>query len=163
MKIDIFNLKMDEEKRNILVKEKSRYYQGVKNTASSSNVVKLMNDLFDLKNLAEERTYLIGMNNMFKSLGFFEISHGTPVQAYLGIREMMIRSLLVGAQKIIIIHNHPSGQVEPSLVDMKITIAIDNAARFMGIHLVDHIIIGGDNYYSFEEKRKEKKAGLPKQ
>lgn len=61
----------------------------------------------------------------------------------------MIRALLCGAVNIIIVHNHPSGSVRPSLEDVKVTKKIKDASKLIGLNFCDHIIIGQDGYFSF--------------
>ena len=68
-------------------------------------------------------------------------------------REILIRALLCGATNIIIIHNHPSGVPEPSREDVQITKKLQEASELIGIQFSDHIIIGRDGYYSFNEEK----------
>ena len=60
----------------------------------------------------------------------------------------MEKALKVQAPKIILVHNHPSGDVTPSISDYGITERVDEAAKLMGIELVDHVIIGNNRYMS---------------
>lgn len=63
-------------------------------------------------------------------------------------REVMKRALEVNATAMIITHNHPSGDPEPSRDDIDMTGQIDRAAKTLGIALHDHIIVGGDRVHS---------------
>ena len=56
------------------------------------------------------------------------------------------------ASSIIVGHNHPSGNIQPSDADQKITQKIKNAGVLLDIALLDHIIIGNDQYYSFSDE-----------
>ena len=60
-----------------------------------------------------------------------------------------MRAVYAGAQSIIMVHNHPSGEVEPSRDDEMIDRRIKDAGELMGIPLIDNIIIGSNSFYSF--------------
>ena len=62
----------------------------------------------------------------------------------------MQRALLCNASRIMVAHNHPSGDSSPSREDKKSTMKIKEACDLMGISLLDHIIIGEDEYFSFK-------------
>ena len=76
-------------------------------------------------------------------------SIGTLDAAAVYPREIMKIALLKDAASIIMVHNHPSGDPEPSLCDKEITEDIFNAGRLLGVRLLDHVILGNDCYYSF--------------
>lgn len=82
-------------------------------------------------------------------------STGTMDVAAVSPAEVLRTALLAGAKNIIIMHNHPSGDCTPSVQDRDITKAIGVTAKILGIDLADHIIIGGNEYYSFLEREKE--------
>lgn len=85
-------------------------------------------------------------------IGVFEISHGTINAAFLSNREIFMRALLIGAANIIIVHNHPSGNILPSEQDRDICKKIMDAAKLLEIPLDDFIIIGSGEYYSFRKE-----------
>ena len=62
---------------------------------------------------------------------------------------MFKEAYLAGASAIICVHNHPSGNVLPSKQDLDITSSLQEVGNILGIKVVDHIIIGKHNYYSF--------------
>lgn len=92
-------------------------------------------------------------------------SDGTPIncnfasmgainQAIAEPRELFKSTILSNAASMIMVHNHPSGNLEPSKDDTMITDRILKLSGLLGIPLVDHVIVGGDNssYFSFKEK-----------
>lgn len=92
-------------------------------------------------------------------------SDGTPIncnfasmgainQAIAEPRELFKSAVLSNAASMIMVHNHPSGNLEPSKEDTMITDRILKMSAYMGIPLIDHVIVGGDNtrYFSFKEK-----------
>ncbi len=68
-------------------------------------------------------------------------------------REVFADAITDRAAAIIIAHNHPSGEPEPSVSDLKITQQIQEAGKIIGINVLDHIIVSKDDYYSFQESR----------
>ncbi len=67
-------------------------------------------------------------------------------------REVVKRALEVGASSLILVHNHPSGDVNPSKADVDITHQVIAAARPLGIEVHDHLIIGSKKHFSFKSK-----------
>ncbi len=119
---------------------------------SPENVYKLATKTLNLLEAAEEYVYLITLNNKNKLTGLFEVSHGTVNSSILSPREIYIRALLLGATNIIIFHNHPSGDPEPSKEDIRVTKRLKAAGELLGVELIDHIIVG-NYYYSFREEQ----------
>ena len=111
-----------------------------------------MNDIYKMSELAEEFMYMLALNTRGRVLGVFELGHGTVNHCLLSEREVMIRALLCGAVSIVLIHNHPSGCPEPSNPDFEIFHRINEGCRFIGISLLDNIIIAGNTYFSFKEQ-----------
>lgn len=64
-------------------------------------------------------------------------------------REIFRTAIIENAASIILIHNHPSGNPKPSNEDVELTKSVEDAGKLLDIPLKDHIIIAGDNYYSF--------------
>jgi len=102
---------------------------------------------------AEEQEYflLITLNSSHEVIKIHEVTKGLLNRTLVHPREIFRRALLDNAASIIVAHNHPSGSVDPSPEDKEITTLINESARLMGITLLDHVIIGADNYYSFRE------------
>lgn len=67
-------------------------------------------------------------------------------------REVVKRALELGASSLILVHNHPSGDVNPSRSDVEVTRQITEAARPLGIEVHDHLIIGAKKHFSFKGK-----------
>lgn len=102
---------------------------------------------------AEERVYAIVVNTRIKPMGLFLISKGTIDTSLISPREILIRALLIGGSGIILIHNHPSSEVQPSAMDLQATQRVRAACELIGIQLFDHIVVGGTYYYSFKEHK----------
>jgi DNA repair protein RadC len=80
------------------------------------------------------------------------ISIGTLNSSLVHPREVFEPALSFHAASIIVAHNHPSGDIEPSLDDKEVTKRLVQAGKIIGIDIVDHIILGKSSYLSFQQK-----------
>lgn len=152
MKIRLFNLRLSRRYRHPqLVREQSFDYRKKVALDTPKEIYKLAIDVFHMDMLAEEYVYIFCMDTkMQRILGVFELSHGTVNYSIASPREALIRILLCGASNIVLLHNHPSGDVLPSQQDISLTKKIWSACNLIEIPLTDHIIIGRE-YFSFRE------------
>ena len=83
------------------------------------------------------------------------VSMGTINQTIAEPKELFKASILSNAAGMILVHNHPSGELKPSKEDIMVTDRMLKLTELMGIKLADHVIVGGDNsqYFSFREKK----------
>ena len=79
------------------------------------------------------------------------ISTGTVNASIVSPREIFVAALRAGAVFIVMLHNHPSGDAEPSSNDIAITRRVQLAGEMLGISLIDHIIIGDNRFVSLKE------------
>jgi DNA repair protein RadC len=86
-----------------------------------------------------------------KLIGFAVTSTGTANMCQVHPREIFQRAVLLGAVAIVIGHNHPSGQPNPSQEDDKVTQAIKEGGTLLGIKLLDHVIVTQSRHFSFTE------------
>jgi len=80
------------------------------------------------------------------------INEGTVDQAVVYPRNIVKQALQNQATGLLLVHNHPSGNCQPSNPDMNLTKAIKEAAGTVDIRLLDHLVVGGDSYFSFVEE-----------
>jgi DNA repair protein RadC len=80
------------------------------------------------------------------------VSSGTIEASMTDQRVILRRALVLGASRFVISHNHPSGDVHPSSQDEDVTERLRMSGQIMGIELVDHVIVGGEDYLSFREE-----------
>lgn len=93
--------------------------------------------------LVDSRRQVIGINT---------VSIGTVSASLVHPRECFKPAVLIGAAALILGHNHPSGDEQPSIEDKECTRRLARAGELMGIPLLDHVIIGGDKHFSFRER-----------
>jgi DNA repair protein RadC len=111
-------------------------------------------ELFKQQGLSEDQEvfYVLLLDTQFQCRGVGEISRGARDRVQTPIPDLLRLPLVDGAITFIVVHNHPSGKVNPSEADKQVTVAINEAGKAVGVPLFDHVIIGTDSYYSFLEK-----------
>lgn len=120
------------------------------------NIINNAKDVFDyfeifFKYETQEKMIAIFLNSKNEILESKIIFTGTANQSLVHVRDIYKEGILVNAIKIICLHNHPSGNPNPSKEDEYTTKRLKEAGLIIGIPLVDHIIIGDNKYYSFLE------------
>lgn len=103
------------------------------------------------KNVTQEMFYVVYLDNQKKYINKKLLFLGTVNYSLVHPREIFKTAYLLSASYIVCIHNHPSGNSTPSKNDIDLTKKIVQLGNLHGIILMDHIIIGNDNYYSFFE------------
>jgi DNA repair protein RadC len=104
----------------------------------------------DFKDLAQETYHVLTINNKNKIINRHMVSLGTVDQCIVHPRETYRSAILDSASRIIVVHNHPSGDVKPSTEDIQITKRLADTGKIIGIELLDHVIIGS-GFYSLKE------------
>jgi DNA repair protein RadC len=104
-----------------------------------------------LKNHQREVFACLFLNTHHRILCFEELFHGTINETNVYPREVVKRGLIHNAAKVILAHNHPSGNPEPSQADRDITQVLKQALALVDIQVVDHIIVGHHDNYSLAE------------
>ena len=134
-----------------LVKEDSNnYLENCEVLTSPDRVASALNEIFNLEYQTDEHFVMLCLNTKNRIIGAFEVCIGTIDSSLVNIRGIIQRALLCNASRIIIAHNHPSGDPSPSRDDKITTKKIKDVCDLMGISLLDHIIIGEDEYFSFK-------------
>jgi DNA repair protein RadC len=92
--------------------------------------------------------FLTARNRVIKESTMFE---GSLTESQVSPREVIKEALNEAAASVIFVHNHPSGDPAPSSKDRHVTVKLKNACKAVGISVHDHIIIGGERYFSFAD------------
>ena len=108
----------------------------------------------ELRYEKQEKVKVLILNSKNKVLKTYDVSFGGSNFAYIEPKDVLAEAIKMQAPKIILVHNHPSGDAKPSKGDYKVTDRIYEAAQLMGIQLLDHIIIGDGLYQSLLLERK---------
>jgi DNA repair protein RadC len=113
-------------------------------------------DVFEIfqTNMADspfEEFWILLVNRANKIIGKHQISQGGVSGTVADPKRIFQLALENLASGIILCHNHPSGNIQPSQQDIKLTRKINEGAKLLEINLLDHIILGDENYYSFAD------------
>lgn len=117
---------------------------------SSETVFNLFYPL--LGDLDHEEFWLLMLNRAHRVLGRFKVSQGGLSGTVIDTRIILKKALDNLASSIIVCHNHPSGNRQPSDADVKITEKLKKAAEMLEIKLLDHVIIADKSYFSFADE-----------
>ncbi|MFP4488593.1 MAG: RadC family protein [Bacteroidales bacterium] len=116
---------------------------------SSNDVYTIFHPL--LADLTHEEFWLLYLNRSNKILSRYKLSQGGISGTITDVRLLIKKAVELLASAVIICHNHPSGNLEPSEADTRITQKIKEAAGYFDISLLDHLIITDNGYYSYAD------------
>lgn len=105
----------------------------------------------ELKDKKKEYFYALFLDTKNKVIAQEEISVGILDASLIHPREVFKSAIKASSNSIILVHNHPSGDCTPSKEDKNVTKILENAGDLLGIRVLDHVIVGSDQYYSFKE------------
>lgn len=106
-----------------------------------------------MKSLPDEEFKVLFLNSRNLLINIETIQRGTVDKAFIYPRKVIERAIYNHAVGIIIAHNHPGESIEPSEDDIKVTKALNEALKTIDVLLLDHVIIGGTNYFSFRQSK----------
>ena len=135
-----------------LVKEESHKYEVETRISCPKDIYEVLTKVCRIQCNAEEVFILITLNTKNIVTGYFEVHRGTINTSLVHPREVFKRALLNNASNIMVAHNHPSGDPNPSKEDIQITERLKEAGNLLGLNLLDHIIVGEHKYISLKEK-----------
>jgi DNA repair protein RadC len=122
--------------------------------SSSHSIYKFLieSEVFDPLTIEYKEFFKVMLlNNANKLLGISHLSEGSIDRTSVDIRHIMQSVILSNATGIIVCHNHPSGNLLPSVQDNLVTQKINEACKIFDIFLADHLIISSENYYSYAD------------
>lgn len=99
----------------------------------------------------QEHFVCVTLNGAYEVMNIYVISIGSLNKTVIHPREVFTVAIAERAAAIIVAHNHPSGNLEPSTADFECTKRILDSSKILGIPLLDHLIISKDGYFSFYE------------
>ena len=137
--------------RLCMVKEERTLY-GMQQLSGPEDAAEIVYPLFAMAD--REMMVVMSMSAKMEPLALEIAAIGGINTCMVDIRNLFKHSLLNNAAGILCFHNHPSGNPKPSKEDEEITLRIGCAGKILGIELIDHIIIGEQEFYSFQEHGK---------
>lgn len=137
-----------------LKRVKEQGYNYNYNLDSSKAVYNFCNDKLKMNELVVEKFLVFALDSKLKITGFTVVSSGVLDSALIHPRNVFNFLILSNAKSFICVHNHPSGDYNPSVDDFNITRRLEDIGDIIDIKLIDHIIYTNDDYYSFAENGK---------
>ena len=121
-----------------------------KKISSSSSVFELMQPV--IGDLPHEEFWIVYLNNSNKVIDRFQLSKGGITGTLVDVRLALKKALELGATSIILAHNHPSGNLNPSTSDKQLTQKLKTAGESLDIKVLDHVIVTEKSYFSFADE-----------
>lgn len=118
---------------------------------TSNDAFNYIKDVFPSLNY-REYFYILCMNRANKILGYAQISVGGVSGTVVDVKIIMQIALKSNSCSIILSHNHPSGNLQPSDADRSLTKKLKEAGRILDITVIDHIIVTSESYFSFADE-----------
>lgn len=100
----------------------------------------------------QEEVKILLLNRSNKVLGIYSLAKGGITSCVVDIRIILSIALKTLATGIILVHNHPSGNLKPSQDDLNVTKKLKESCKLLEITLLDHLIMTKDNYFSFADE-----------
>lgn len=138
--------------RIALVREKVGRYEIPRKIGSPEEAYEAITTITNVQEEAQEVFGILILNTKNKVTAVHEISRGSLNASVVHPREVFKPAVLHNAAAIICFHNHPSGDPKPSKEDIELTNILVEAGDILGIKVLDHIIIGDDEYVSLKER-----------
>jgi len=114
----------------------------------STDIYKLL--YLEVSNLDKENLFILCIDIKGRLLKKEHVYIGTSTAIHVSIKDLFKSAILVGAYGIILVHNHPSGDSRPSYSDDTLTEKLKQAGQMLSIEVVDHLIIGKNEFYSYK-------------
>ena len=125
------------------------------NTKYNNPEVIYLNNKYLFKGKKQEYFYCLYLDNKNKLIERKLLFMGTINRSVVHPREIFKEAYLSSCSSIVCMHNHPSGDINPSMEDIYLTKSLVKIGKIQGINVVDHVIFGDNNYYSFYDNNKD--------
>lgn len=132
------------------VESQSKWFSNKKIT-SPSDIAEIFMPLF--RDEVKEKFIVVCLNSANKIIRYEIVSVGSLNSSIVHAREVFKVAIESNSANIILLHNHPSGNDEPSMEDIQVTKKLVEAGKILGINVFDHIVIAGDKFTSFVDKK----------
>lgn len=132
-------------------------YKRMQSRKADNKVIKCSEDIYNvmhryLQNLDHEECWVIFLNQSGKVIRKQRVSVGGLASTQVDVRLILREALKVCATSLILVHNHPSGNVRPSADDDRLTMALQQASKILNIKMLDHVIYADDNHFSYADE-----------
>lgn len=121
-------------------------------TATVVTAADVWNSVHDIRNQTKEHFVVVLLNSRNQIIKYEVVSIGLVDTSIIHPREVFEPAIKHVASAVILVHNHPSGQLDPSDADIRTTKQLVECGKLLGIPVVDHVIVTSDGYLSFVQK-----------
>lgn len=131
-------------------------YKRMQSRKADNKVIKCSEDIYNvmhryLQNLDHEECWVIFLNQSSRIIRKQRVSVGGLASTQVDVRLILREALKVCATSLILVHNHPSGNVRPSKDDDRLTMSLQQASKLLNIKMLDHVIYADYNNYSYAD------------
>jgi DNA repair protein RadC len=119
-------------------------------SSDTYEIAKLCWDMNTIELVEHFKVLLLNCGNQV--LGVYHLSIGTTTATLVDIRLLFTTAIKANAVSIILLHNHPSGNLLPSNADKNMTYKVVEAAKLLDVRVLDHLIITAEGYFSFADE-----------
>ena len=137
---------------DIIEKQKKNISEDIK-VSSSTDILKLK-DVQEIRNAIREHLLFIGLDNRNNVRNITLLGIGTSCNVVIDTKEIIRTALYSASNKVILVHNHPSNNIEPSLDDIHLTSVTSEMLKVFNIKLQDHIIVTEKEHISMDKIQK---------
>ena len=132
-------------------------YKRMQSRKADNKVIKCSEDIYNvmhryLQNLDHEECWVIFLNQSGKIIRKQRVSVGGLASTQVDVRLILREALKVCATSLVLVHNHPSGNVRPSADDDRLTMALQQASKILNIKMLDHVIYADEQHYSYADE-----------
>ena len=132
-------------------------YKRMQSRKADNKVIKCSEDIYNvmhryLQNLDHEECWVIFLNQSSRIIRKQRISVGGLASTQVDVRLILREALKVCATSLILVHNHPSGNVRPSADDDRLTMSLQQASKILHIRMLDHVIYADEQHYSYADE-----------
>ena len=132
-------------------------YKRMQSRKADNKVIKCSEDIYNvmhryLQNLDHEECWVIFLNQSSRIIRKQRVSVGGLASTQVDVRLILREALKVCATSLILVHNHPSGNVRPSSDDDRLTMSLQQASKILNIKMLDHVIYTDYNNYSYADE-----------
>lgn len=132
-----------------MIRERCQGYGSRRQVRDARDVYEAFREHF--QSLDREQFLAVILDGKNRILGLNLVATGTLTSALVHPRELFKPAILANAASLILVHNHPSGDPDPSAEDKALTARLKEAGELIGIRILDHVVIGDDRYVSLAE------------
>lgn len=132
-------------------------YKRMQSRKADNKVIKCSEDIYNvmhryLQNLDHEECWVIFLNQSSRIIRKQRVSVGGLASTQVDVRLILREALKVCATSLILVHNHPSGNVRPSADDDRLTMSLQQASKILHIRMLDHVIYADNQHYSYADE-----------